>query len=333
MEQFDNKNILFIAPKFFNYEKVIKEELQRYGAYVDYFDERPSNDFFTKFFIRLKLYFVVNRKIEKHYQTLYDFISKKQYDYIFVISPEVLSYEKINTIKKIQPKATLLLYMWDSFENKNSLRIITLFDQVFSFDEKDVEKYQLKFLPLFYSSEYVPTTRDEIKYDLMFIATAHSDRYKLAKKISDLLQGLKIYYYYYLPSKIMYFFRKYFIPKYGYMGIKDFSFVSLSHEKIVKFFHESKVVLDINHPKQRGLTMRTFECLGAKKKLITTNKTIKNYDFYNDDNILVIDRDDIVIDRSFFNSPYHELENEIYEKYSLNSWLKTIFFQLKEDKC
>ena len=44
---------------------------------------------------------------------------------------------------------------------------------------------------------------------------------------------------------------------------------------IVSLYKESEVILDINHPGQNGLTMRTFEALGAGKKLITTNTEIK----------------------------------------------------------
>ena len=40
---------------------------------------------------------------------------------------------------------------------------------------------------------------------------------------------------------------------------------------------------------------------------------------------MVIDRNNIIIDKSFFDSPYEELEREIYEKYSIGNWLKTIF--------
>ena len=61
----------------------------------------------------------------------------------------------------------------------------------------------------------------------------------------------------------------------------------------------------------------------AKKKLITTNEDVVNYDFYRPENIYVykgkIDLGDI-----FFEEDYKEVDQEIYEKYSLRSWLKEI---------
>ena len=48
------KNILLISVKFFNYEILIKHELEKMGASVTLFDERPSNSFFSKAIIRIK---------------------------------------------------------------------------------------------------------------------------------------------------------------------------------------------------------------------------------------------------------------------------------------
>ena len=326
--QLKNKRILYISPKFFSYENKIKQELEDLGAIVDFFDDRPANDFMTKVFIRLKLKSLIKKKIDEYYENIYSYILDKKYDFVFVVSPETLSFKELSKIKELQTNAQFILYMWDSFENKNSFNTIKLFDKVFSFDSRDCEKYKLNFLPLFYSKEYKKKEHlSNHKYDLSFIATAHSDRYKISKQIKDLIEKNKfsVYYYFYLPNIIIYFIRKLFFTKYSYGKLSEFSFSSLSQDKIIDVFDNSKVILDINHPLQFGLTMRTIECLGAEKKLITTNQNIKNYDFYNPNNILVIDRENINIDMSFFEKEYENLSIEIYKKYSLNSWLKNIF--------
>ncbi len=81
--------------------------------------------------------------------------------------------------------------------------------------------------------------------------------------------------------------------------IDDFSFTSLSQEETLDIISQSKVVVDIEHPGQVGLTMRTLEMLGCQKKLITTNKSVREYDFYNEDNILVVERNNIKLNKSF----------------------------------
>ncbi len=330
MQVLEGKKILYITPKFFDYENKIKKELEDLGAIVDFFDDRPANDFMTKVFIRLKLKSFIKKKIDEYYENLYSFISNKKYDFIFVVSPETLDYNKLLRIKEIQNSAKYVLYMWDSFENKNSFNTIKLFDEIYSFDSRDCEKYNLNFLPLFYCSEYKKDlVKNDFKYDLSFIATAHSDRYRLAKEIQKFLEenNLSVYYYFYLPSKIIYYVRKLFVKKYSYGKLSEFSFNSLPQNKIIEIFENSKVILDINHPLQFGLTMRSIECLGAEKKLVTTNHNIINYDFYNPNNILIIDREEINIDLNFFKNEYQSLSDDLYEKYSLNSWLKNIFIE------
>ena len=71
--------------------------------------------------------------------------------------------------------------------------------------------------------------------------------------------------------------------------------------------------------------MRTIEMLGAKRKLITTNKNIKDYDFYNSSNILIIDRDEVIINKDFFDVDFQNLNSEVAQKHSLNQWIKKIF--------
>ena len=67
--------------------------------------------------------------------------------------------------------------------------------------------------------------------------------------------------------------------------------------------------------------MRTIEMVGMNKKLITTNQTIKDYDFYNPKNISVVDRKNVVIDDEFLHTSYEPLSKEMYQKYSLQCWI------------
>jgi len=61
-----------------------------------------------------------------------------------------------------------------------------------------------------------------------------------------------------------------------------------------------------------------------EKKLITTNKDIVNYDFYNPNNIFVWDNIKTEIPNDFLTTPYQPLSIPIFEKYSIKKWVKTI---------
>ena len=95
----------------------------------------------------------------------------------------------------------------------------------------------------------------------------------------------------------------------------------LPFETLYAIYADSKCIVDVENPGQHGLTMRSIETLGLRRKFITTNADIINYDFYNPNNILVIDRKNPIVNMSFFDKAYEELPKEIYEKYSLRSWI------------
>ena len=49
----ENKSILFFSAQAFGYQNEIRAEMERMGARVDYFDERPANSFAIKAAIRI----------------------------------------------------------------------------------------------------------------------------------------------------------------------------------------------------------------------------------------------------------------------------------------
>lgn len=104
---------------------------------------------------------------------------------------------------------------------------------------------------------------------------------------------------------------------------REFQFDPLAGKEMDRVFANSKCVLDSAQAGQIGLTIRVLEALGAKKKLITTNEDVVNYDFYREENIYVYDGH-FDLKAPFFNSDYVEVENSVYEKYSLRNWLKEI---------
>ena len=325
------KTVLLLAPKFFGYELEIKKELENLGARVIYFDERPKNDFFTKVFIRLNLKYFISKKIKEYYQDIEKKIVNIKFDYIFLLNVETVPLDFIDKIKNNSSNTKILTYFWDSMNNrKQSLEYLNYSDRFFSFDSNDINlNKDIKFLPLFYINDYknIAINKNELIYDISFIGTVHSDRYTIIKKIEEQAKefNLKTYFYFYSPSKILFFFQKLFKKDFKFIKWEDVSFKSLSKSDVIDIIKQSKTIIDIQHPFQTGLTMRTIEMLGVNKKIITTNENIINYDFYNENNILILDRNNIQINNSFFDKEYQIIEDNIYQKYSLRSWLEIIF--------
>ncbi len=324
----EGKKVLLFVANAFGYEKDIQAKMQEMGAIVDYYDERPSNSFLTKALIRINRS-LLSQKIDKYYDVICTKEANKNYDYIVFIKSEAVSIKILQRMREEHPNAKMILYLWDSIlNNKNALLNYPYFDKVFSFDKNDVAHYGFIFRPLFYTDAYkeIAAHRNFV-YDALFVGTVHSDRYYYVKNIEQQVKnmGRKMMSYFFFRSPILYYRKKLFDKTYKYVKKKDFQFTPLSKKGLIELVAQSKCLVDAQHPKQTGLTMRTIEALGACRKLITTNEYVKEYDFYNSNNILVVDRSNPVISEEFMNTENEQVDKTIYGSYSLESWIKDLF--------
>ncbi|GHT02734.1 hypothetical protein AGMMS49525_06670 [Bacteroidia bacterium] len=327
MNIFENKKVLFFATKTFGYEIEIKSKMEALGASVELFDERPSNSFLTKALIRVNRK-LLKRQITTYYNNIITKVREEDFDYIFFLRGEAVPNTILKQLRHDHSHAKMILYLWDSIRNNNNaLNNLDCFDKILSFDKEDVQKYGFIFRPLFYGDAYKKLTKEtSFVYDALFVGTVHSDRYLFAEKIRKQLDGFDktMCTYYFFQSIILYYRKKMIDRTFRKTKRSDFQFSSLSKEKLLTLVNQSFCLVDVQHPKQTGLTMRTIESLGACRKLITTNEAIKHYDFYNANNILVVDRKNPVIPIELWETPYQNLETDMYNKYSIESWLNDI---------
>ncbi|MCO5947246.1 hypothetical protein [Mucilaginibacter flavidus] len=302
--------------------------LEEFGATVKWYDDRPSNNFLSKALIRINKNFI-KKKIFNYYKAIIEQIKidNLHFDYVFFLNPEAISVTSLRQLKIGLPGAKFILYMWDSFKNrKTTAELMPFFDNKFTFDPRDAQNFGLKLRPLFYIDLYSAKGNGKLKYDLLFIGTAHTDRYKLLDKIRNQFSDkFIIKEYFFLGSKMLFWAKKIIEKDFRNVSYGNISFSPLTHKNNSELVQQSKAVLDINHPGQLGLTMRTFEVLGSGRKLITTNADVVNYDFYNKNNILIIDRLNPVIDKQFLLAPFMPVSDNILKKYHLRGWIAELF--------
>lgn len=324
--------VLFLCPRFFNYETEISDGLRRAGATVDYFDEKPFNNVFFKILLRLWKDNNFLKRISDAYFERILLQTRDDYDYVIVLKGESLNRKNLLKFKNKYKNAQFIYYAWDSIKNYPHIQeYLNLFDRVFTFDDNDAREYDfMDHLPLFYSPDFVSTatrkTAKNVKPSIAFLGTVHSDRYKLLGEIYEKYKNeYDLRFVLYFPSIVV-------LAGFLLTNMKDvikyrlFSFTLRSRNKkqIASFFSGADAVLDIQHPRQTGLTMRTIECLPLKRKFITTNSRVKDYDFYAAENFYFIDREKIYIDSVFFDIPYDDKHMDAISRYSVDSWVKTL---------
>ncbi|MBG5883989.1 hypothetical protein [Providencia alcalifaciens] len=322
---FYNRRILLIAPSFYSYNELIKNELELLGAKVYMVDERPSNNSLFKIILRIKAS-LVSTYIENYY----DKIAKIYKDYeltdVFFINPEAVNEFCMKNLKMKIKNAKFTLYMWDSLKNKKHASLIfKYFDNLYSFDPNDVKEHSnLRLQPLFYNKNLLPTYTNN-NYDISFFGSIHSDRLAILSQINS-YHHIKSKIYIYSPSIILTVVKLLQQKKLSLYDYKRISHSKISFDEIKQDIENSKCILDIHHPDQNGLTMRTFEALGSCKKLITTNENICHYDFYNDTNILIIDRKNINVNsiENFLKKDFDSNQNSKILKYRIDNWLMEV---------
>ncbi|MBJ7221596.1 MULTISPECIES: hypothetical protein [unclassified Brenneria] len=320
---FTGRKILFIGIGFYDYETVIVNRITARGGEVMSCTDRPALLRERPWGGLLSRVSLLKKYLQKkHEKRIISLAKKNTYDQVFFIKAVDCSSEFIGELREALPDSEFILYEWDSLERFPVVfDRLAWFNRVLSFDRQDAFHYpSINFRPLFYrqaneSAQVLP------KYDLVFIGLLHSSRLPCVRKVQKMIdeQGLSMYVY--LTTNLVTWLKLWFKGQAKNVYIKQ-----LSYEEVVDINNQSRGVLDLPHPDQTGLTMRSIESLGFDKKLITTGKDIVNYDFFNDENIKIIDMDLPNIDFSFLSTPYVPVMENIKSRYSLDKWLDDVFF-------
>ncbi|GIM51256.1 hypothetical protein CAPN004_02860 [Capnocytophaga cynodegmi] len=322
---FVGKSILLGVPSDFQLDVRFEENLKHLGFVVHRMPERAS-----KVNIPLKDVFIhIVRKLlfkDKTYKPKIkgklrepndvEFIKKVgQVDYALFIRADQFSFQTIETVKRFSKK--IVAYQWDGIERFPLIKqYIGLFDKFYIFDKNDVG-INSSFIPItnFYFDDLLPDPKIIKERSVFFVGTYMKNRIKRLEFISEFL----------LKHNLMPNFYLFKAKKCGklndYMRIisKPFSF----KQNILKV-QQSEYVLDLHNPVHNGLSFRTFESVGYRKKLITNNVLVKEYDFYNPVNIFVLEEDSDDDFKRFLETPYQQLEEKIIVKYSFTYWISRV---------
>lgn len=321
--------VLYITIPFYEYIGKIQDSIKRLNIEVDVFQLQVYSRGIKSIFNKLS-----NGKIDSNFnlntqKKFFKKVENIEYDYIFVLVGRGLDTKIFNDFCKKQKNAKKILYLWDDVERIENFKDIKLmFNTIISFDKKDCKKYGFQFLPLFYCGDY-KYSGERKKYDISCTGSLHSDRVAIIERILRFFPREKYCWYgLILVSKLDILKKK--ILKSNTPIITFYKNKTLNMQQNAEILKQSKVVIDIPHESQNGLSIRTFEALAAKTKIITTNSAIENYEFYDERNICIIDRKNPIVPKEFIQEEFVETGKYDIEKYCIDNWVKTIFMHNEE---
>ena len=320
--------ILLIGSSFFGYRDKVAEEMRRLGYDVEVADDRPSESVVFRSFAKVAPSLTAG-PVSRYADVLRRIIAEGCFEHVIYMGGMTFLFERgqVESMRAAAPRARFTAYLWDSLANSPKLSAsLDLFDRTLSFEPRDCEARGMELRPLFYTDAYsrLPLELDGgFAYDACFIGSVHQQsKFEKVKRICDGLeeQGLRVFRYYYMPSKSVAALRKTMVPAYRREG---FAFEPLSANKVADVYARSAAIIDSPQSCQTGLTMRTLEAIGSRRKLITANPAVRDYDFceYGD---VFVSTEGALPPRGFFERPFSELPSAVYASYSLPSFVRTI---------
>lgn len=182
--------------------------------------------------------------------------------------------------------------------------------EIYSFDPEDCKRYNMKYVSSYYFST-LQLPQNTITNDIFFVGADKG-------RLNELLKLKKIFEEQELVVD-------YHITQSSSNDAEQVSYeykLPIDYTLILERISKCKAILDFVQIGQTGLTLRPMESLFHKKKLITNDKNISNYDFYNNNNIFILGKDDIQSLKKFIQSPYIDVDDRIIQRYDFGNWLK-----------
>lgn len=315
-------HVLLVSPLTFSYHVSISETLSLMGYNVTWWDDRASNAIWYKLALRL-LPSLTARCCERAFLRRLRELNPSSITHVLVVKGEGLSRHVALHIRRTLQTASMGLYLWDGVENvKGVANILPAFDSVATFDPQDAQTLGWAYQPLF--ARQVAASQEgplAVLYDWCFVGTIHSDRHRVIHRLRQ--QGgtqMRSFVFAFFQSPLVLALRKltdwtlWVAPK-GTLSTQ-----SMKAADVAQIVRQSRAVLDVEHPRQRGFTMRTIETLLAGKKLVTTNEHILDSDLYHPSRAHVISRATPNIPAEFVAQPFAEIPHALHLVYSCEGW-------------
>lgn len=220
-------------------------------------------------------------------------------------------------IKKINPSCQVYLFCWNTIDkNHNNYKLFTDKNAIFSTDINCCQKYHFQYNHMFYIREYYHPYSAKYQNRLFFLG-ADKGRAKYLAALKKELEKNG------LDCDIRVVISSGRCPRDPSLaGIVTRT--SLSYSEYCKKIQHSGILLDVNQKGQRALTMRVMETIYFSKKLITNNKDIVHYPFYNENNIYLLPKKASKISaesiQRFLERPFLPYPEEILSDFDFEHW-------------
>ena len=216
----------------------------------------------------------------------------------------------LNWLRKTYPDKRIILWMWNRVSDPSRFRSVDPGVEIWSYDPQDCETYGYRHNTQFFFDDLAALAGGDIAQGDGSVLFVGRDKSR-SGRIEALSEELKA---------AGHELKTHIVPQlpFGFDNVLRTPFIPYSEN--VRLVINSGAVLDLPAYSSCGFSLRVMEALFFSKKLITANRAVKDADFYDPDNILVLDEDRIPLDE-FLSRPYRPVDPQIRDRYLLSSWI------------
>jgi hypothetical protein len=316
MKPLAGRRILVVGRDYFFYTREIVAELRgALGAEAEFVPIAPEGAWYSAL---KRLPGAAHAWLQHHHARALARLAGRDFDTVLFIQVHQLAHAQVEAYRRAFAHARFVLYYWDSLATHDYRPWLRHFDAAFSFDPRDVRTdSRLTLLPLFFCDAFrALRARQAFEHDLAFVGTAMS-----ARRYDRVLQfrrwaaagGVRFFDYLYVSP--LFWLRSLLRGQ----RLRGVHFRSLTRGQLLAIYARSAAIVDLPDNLQSGYTMRTFESLGAHRKLVTTSPAVAGEDFHDPRSVFVLGRDGDFPTKEFLQSA--AAPSPAIEKHSLQAWL------------
>ena len=294
--------ILLVGMFYHGYAHAIADELRLAGHSVTLHDVQPRD-------LRMKILRRVapaawRRALDQHHRhTLAAARGGGSYDLVLFLQIVEMTLETLEAFRAAFPAARFVLYNWDSIATIDYRPLLPQFDTAFTFDPDDARALGIGYLPLFASRAFQnlpPPDEPRAVYFVGNIVTV--PRYDAVAAFRDYSERHRIAFRVHAACTL--FVRQ----RLRRAGRKPTGLTGrpIAPDAFRAMIAASAAAFDYANHAQSGYTMRVFETLCARRKIITNNARIRQEPFYSPDRVHVFEGLDFAGVDAFLGVPLAE---------------------------
>ena len=315
---------LLISPRFFGYELDIAHAFERHGFAVDFIDERPSNTAMMKALFRLRTQ-ALARSVDRYFGRLIRDLHD-DYSLVLVVKGEVVPAWFLDEVRRRSPGAVFVFYTFDSLANSpHAESLMPLFEHRYSFEAEPTDSgFIVKHL--FYAPEFRALGHSAPRrYELAFVGTLHSGRYRFVKRLEA--EFSKTFSYFYSQARWFFELKRLTDARFREVDRGAVRYDRLDRASVAEVFRNALAVLDMQHEQQTGLTMRSFEVVASGAYLVTTNAAAAEGPLAQTGRVIVMPADPSPAEvhelvQTLSSRPIPSAAPEGFERYSVDAWVQ-----------